>query len=118
MPPLLKYSFYITIFITLLLLYRKKKKLPSKLDLSGFKNRPKGPSLGGVKKVQAEVVEDEPREISKDIFMYKGKKYNAWQALGVPAGAGNREIKNAFAQKAKADSLNKDFYFKAMKTLT
>jgi len=101
----------------LLLLYRKKKKLPTKLDLSSFKNKPKGPSLGGVRKVQAEVVEDEPVRVSKDIFLYKGKKYNAWQALGIPAGADNSEIKAAYAKKAKQDSLNKDFYFKAMKAL-
>ena len=100
-----------------MLLYRKKKKLPTKLDLSSFKNRSKGPSLGGVRKVQAEVVDDEPPRVSKDIFLYKGKKYNAWQALGIPAGANSSEIKAAYAAKAKQDAANKDFYFKAMKTV-
>lgn len=98
-------------------MYRKKKKLPTKLDLSGFKNRPKDTSLVGVRKVQAEVVEDEPRGLSQDVFLFNGKKYNAWQVLGIPAGAGSSEIKAAYANKAKQDDKNKDFYFKAMKTL-
>lgn len=101
----------------MLLLYRKKKKLPTRLDLSSFKNKPKGPSLSGVRKVQAEVVDDEPIRVSKDIFLYKGKKYNAWQALGIPAGAGSLEIKAAYVHKVNQDALNKEFYFKAMKTL-
>lgn len=67
--------------------------------------------------MQAEVVDEEPRRESKDIFLHKGKKYNAWQALGIPAGAGAGEIKQAFAGKVKIDAQNKDFYFKALKTL-
>jgi len=119
-PPFFKYGFYLTVFITLLLLFRKKKKLPTKLDLSGFKRRSDGKSLGGVRKVQAEVIDDESEfkdSVAADLFLYKGKKYNAWQALGVPAGAGLDEVKKAFAVKSNQDALNKDFYFKAMKTL-
>jgi len=93
--------------------------MPTKLDLSGFKNKGKnkGKALGGVRKVYAEVVDDEPRKMADEIFMYKGKKYNAWQALGVPAGADASEIKAAFAEKSAQDAAHKDFYFKAMQTV-
>jgi len=102
----------------LLLLYRKKKKLPTKLDLSSFKKRKDGKSLGGLRKVQAEIVDERSEDFSaNDVFVYRGQKYNAWQVLNVPVGANEFEIKRAFAKKTKIDSVNKELYFKALKSI-
>ena len=121
MPAFFEYGFYISIFLVCLFLYKKKKPLPTRLDLSSFKNRAeslkKNSSLGAIRKVVAEVVEDEKPESSKDVFLFKGKKYNAWQVLGLPLGAGAKEISRAYASKVQLDSKNKDLYFKAYRVL-
>ena len=100
-------------------MYRKREKLPTKLDLSSFKNqKPKGPTLGSVRKVQAEVVDEKAEKASLDVFVFAGKKHNAWQVLSVPLGAETSEIKSAYAHKVKADPARKGLYYKALKTLT
>jgi len=99
-------------------LYRKKKKPPTRLDLSSFKKKLDGKSLGEIRKVQAEVVDERSEDFSvNDVFVYKGQKYNAWQVLNVPFGANEFEIKKAFAEKTKVDFVNKELYFKALQSL-
>lgn len=121
MPAFFEYGFYISVFLVCLFLYKKKKPLPTKLDLSSFKGATKDfkgkASLGAIRKVVAEVVDDEKPKASKDVFLFKSKKYNAWQVLSLPLGAGSKEISAAYASKVQGDSKNKDLYFKAYKVL-
>ncbi len=117
MPEELKIGFYITLTLVAFFLYKKKKPRPTQLDLSGFKKRHKGKVIPGVRKVTAEVVEDVPERMPGNVFMHKGKKYDALKVLGLPLGADAAEIKKAYAYKAQSDSKNKEIYIKAYECL-
>lgn len=95
--------------------------MPTKLDLTSFKNNAKsfkkGSSLGAIRKVVAEVVEDEKPKASKDIFLFNGKKHNAWKVLNLPLGADKKEIAAGYAKKIQMDPKNKSLYVMAYKAL-
>jgi len=89
--------------------------------LSSFKDNAKNfkgkASLGAIRKVVAEVVDEDEMQPSKDIFLFKGRKYNAWQVLGLPLGSSQKEIAAGYAKKAHLDPTNKSLYLKAYETL-
>lgn len=120
-PAFFEYGLYISVFLVFLFLYKRKKPMPTKLDLTSFKNNAekfkKGSSLGAIRKVVAEVVQDEKPKASKDIFLFNGKKYNAWQVLSLPLGANKKEIAAGYAQKLQVDPKNKDLYALAYRVL-
>lgn len=108
---MIKIGFYVSVFIVIVFLLRKKKPQPSKLNLEAYKDTKN--KLGAIRKVRAEVVEDERGRAHSNIFSYSGKKHNAWRVLGVPAGADYKRVQRAFSEKAKADPANKALYEKA-----
>lgn len=99
MPEAFKVGLYIAVFILGFFLFRKKKPLPSKLDLSGFKGRVKSKSLGAIRKVEAEVVDEAPEQDSPHIFRFRAEKHDAFKVLGLPMGASIKEIKRAYQLK-------------------
>ncbi len=117
MPEELKIGFYITLALVGFFLYKKKKPRPTQLDLSSFKNRPKDKVVPGIRKVTAEVVEDNSEGVPSNVFMYKGKKYDALKTLGLPLGASSAEVKKAYAYRVQSDSVNKEVYIKAYECL-
>ncbi len=120
MPEELKIGFYITVLLVGVLLYKKKKPQPTRLDLSGFKNRSKNQkrAVPGIRKVVAEVVAEAPDRKKSPIFFYEGKKHNALKVLGLPLGAGLQDLKKACAQKIKEDASSKNLYLKAYNSLS
>lgn len=117
MPEELKIGFYITVILIGFLLYKKKKPRPTQLDLSGFKNSPKGKAIPDVRKVTAEVVDEAPDFDKGHVFVYEGKKYNAWRVFNLPLGASTAEIKKAYALKLQEESSLKHLYSKACNQL-
>jgi len=120
-PEQLKIGLIITLILIGFLLYKKKKPKPTQLDLTGFINDRVSDEkkLTGVRKVEAQVVEDvEPgAPIDKHVFSLDGKKYNAWAVLDVPLGGSVSEIKKAYAFRTQTDAANQNLYFKAYDVL-
>lgn len=112
---MIKVGFYVSFFLVLVFLIKKKKKSPSRLKLEAYRDSKK--RIGSIKRVQAEVVGDEKNSNAGGIFIFQGKKYNAWSVLELPSGASAVEIKKAFAQKSKEAPQNKSLYYRAYKSL-
>lgn len=111
---MLKMSFYICLALVVLFLWQKKKKKPTKLKLTAYRDPKAG--LPGIKKVSAEVV-DEEVYLHEGIFIFQGQKYLAYEVLSVPFGASAADLKRAFAQRSQLDPENKDLYFQAYQSL-
>lgn len=98
-------------------MYKKKNPQPTRLDLSGFKNRPKQKAFPGIRKVTAEPVEEAPDVGAGHIFLHKGKKHHAWRVLGVPLGASREDLKKSYAHLLSQNPSKKDLYSKAYNLL-
>jgi len=112
---MLKLGFYICLALVVVFLWQKKKKKPTKLKLTAYKDLKN--ALPGIKKVSAEVV-GEGEFSHEGLFNYQGKKYSAYEVLSVPLGASHLDIKKAFAKNSDLDPGNKNLYFQAYKTLS
>lgn len=111
MPKILEIGFYISVALVAVMLYQKKKKKPSKLSLTAYKDE--SLKLKGIRKVQAQVVDEAPANTKSDVFRFNGQSYSALQVLGLPLGAEADEIKKAFAVKSSQDSKKSPLYKKA-----
>jgi hypothetical protein len=98
-PKELEIGFYIAIGLIIFFLYRKKEPKPTELKLDSFKGLSDKNKLGHIKRVDAEVVDDDEDFISSTVFMHNGQKYDALEVLKVPMGATKKEIKKAYASK-------------------
>lgn len=115
---MIKVGFYVCLFLIVVFLWKKKEQKPSKLKLKAYEDKKN--RLAGIKKVQAEAVEEdgpEPEYRDPDIFIFKGKKLSATAVLKIPKGSSAGEIKLAFAKNSKIDPLNESLYFAAYKKL-
>lgn len=117
---MIKIGFYVCLFLIVVFLWRKKELKPSKLKLKAYKDKKN--KLSGLKKVNAEAMEDEdslfePQYKDPDIFIFKGKKLSATAVLKIPKGSSVSEVKGAFARNSKIDPENESLYFAAYKKL-
>lgn len=107
-------SFLILIggFVIFLIVYfqsSKKKKYPTKLDMK--KSEPSLPH--GTARQAA----SEPRMLNV-MFNYNGHSFDAYQALGIPAGSAWSEVRAAFDKSlAENDPSAKEFYLTALNAI-